>query len=237
MNDIAGLYRKYFIAMKDPPLISVVMPACNGESTIERAITSILTQTDPDIELIVVDDGSGDRTGPILAHHAVQDHRIRILTLSHGGIVQALNAGVEIARGRYIARMDSDDISLPGRLQRQCEHLDAHPTCGVVSCRVEIPPARQKRRWSIHEYVCVDDLCRVFKCNIDNFFCYSLLCPHTSHSFASLIEAATISCAASNEIRTSHYKPDDTLSGCERRPASAGAECSAYQWASPHSML
>ncbi|MBD3347015.1 MAG: glycosyltransferase [Chitinivibrionales bacterium] len=136
--------------MKDPPPISVVMPVCNGESTIERAITSILTQTGPDLELIVIDDGSGDRTGPIIAHLAEQDHRIRILTLPHGGIVGALNAGLNSARGRYIARMDTDDISLPRRLKLQSDYLDTHTACGLVSCLVDIPPARQDNRGYRH---------------------------------------------------------------------------------------
>ena len=100
-----------------PPKISVVMPVWNGEKYLRAALDSVLAQTFVDFELIVVDDGSTDGTLGILESYP--DPRIKILRLDHGGIVTALNRGVEAARGDWIARQDSDDISRPERFAQQ----------------------------------------------------------------------------------------------------------------------
>ncbi len=118
------------------PGISVVLPAWNAEATLGEAIASILAQTEPDFELIVLDDGSTDATAAIAAAAAARDPRVRPVWLPHGGIVAALNHGLALARGAYVARMDADDLSAPGRLAAQRQALDADPALGLVACLV-----------------------------------------------------------------------------------------------------
>lgn len=118
------------------PSVSVLLPVWNGAATLPAALDSLAAQTLPDWEAVVVDDGSTDGTWPLLRERARHDARIRPLRLPHGGIVAALNAGLVVARGRYVARLDADDTAHPERLARQAAWLDAHPETGLVSCRV-----------------------------------------------------------------------------------------------------
>jgi glycosyltransferase involved in cell wall biosynthesis len=118
------------------PSISVVMPVWNAEPTLAGAVESVLAQTEPDWELIAVDDGSTDASLTLLDTAARRDFRIRVLPGPHRGVVAALNRGLAAARGRLVARMDADDVALPARLARQRDHLDAHPDVGVVATRV-----------------------------------------------------------------------------------------------------
>ncbi len=120
-----------------PPVISVVMPAYNAAGTLPAAVGSICAQTWADWELIVVDDGSTDDTTEILATLARTEPRLVLVRQSHRGIVSALHAGLERARGRFVARMDADDLSHPDRLGEQVNYLDRHPEIGLVSCLVE----------------------------------------------------------------------------------------------------
>ncbi|MDB5099333.1 MAG: epsE 1 [Cyanobacteria bacterium RYN_339] len=118
------------------PATTVLLPAYQAAFTLEAAIASVLAQTDPDFELLVVDDGSTDGTGAIAA--ACADPRVRLVAIPHGGIVAALEAGLATARGRYIARMDADDLMRPDRLAVQRSLLVAGDY-GLVSCRVAHP--------------------------------------------------------------------------------------------------
>ena len=124
--------------MSDPessvgvPRVSVVMPVYNGARYLREAMASILDQTYGDLELIVVDDGSKDRSAAIARGFAGRDPRVRVLSRPNTGIVGALNDGLAMARGPLIARMDSDDVSLPGRLAAQVGFLDEHPECVAV---------------------------------------------------------------------------------------------------------
>lgn len=119
------------------PVISVILPVYNAEETLDSAVESIIQQTEENFECIVIDDGSTDRSASIIGRWASRDSRVRPLRMQHRGIVGALNAGLEAARGAYIARMDADDLSLPGRLERQKTFLEDHPEVGLVSCLVE----------------------------------------------------------------------------------------------------
>ena len=118
------------------PKISIVMPVRDAAETLPAALDSIRAQTFAVWELVVVNDGSTDETIRILSTVCRADARIRVLSLRRVGIVAALCAGCEAARGEFIARMDADDLMLPERLQRQAEFLHHHPHIGVVSCRV-----------------------------------------------------------------------------------------------------
>ncbi|HEX8622891.1 MAG TPA: glycosyltransferase family 2 protein [Allosphingosinicella sp.] len=116
-------------------LVSVVMPVLNGAEWLAEATESILAQTHRDLELIVVDDGSDDSSRDIAAAAAERDPRVRTLFLERNPLgtssARAANAGIALARGRYIARMDCDDIALPDRLSRQIEFLEAE---GLDGC-------------------------------------------------------------------------------------------------------
>lgn len=101
------------------PVVSVVLPAYNAERYIAASVRSILGQTFQDFELIVIDDGSADDTSPILEKLARGDSRIRLVSRENRGLVATLNEGIDLARGRWLARMDADDISLPGRFEQQ----------------------------------------------------------------------------------------------------------------------
>lgn len=107
------------------PKVSVMMAVRNGEPFLKEAVGSVLSQDGVDFEFVVVDDGSTDRSLEIL--EAWPDHRLRIVRNPEHGLVNALNLGLASVRGEYIARMDADDVCLPGRLARQMEVLDANP--------------------------------------------------------------------------------------------------------------
>ena len=114
------------------PRISVVLPVRNGAAFLEQALESVLSQTLRELELIVVDDGSTDRTPEILARAAVRDRRVRLLSGGSSGVVPALNEGCAAAAAPFIARLDADDVALPERLEQQVAVLDAHPEVGLV---------------------------------------------------------------------------------------------------------
>ncbi len=126
------------------PKVSVLMPAFNCEQHIREAIDSILDQSFEDFELLVVDDHSTDSTTSIIREYRKRDARIRsVLNAESKGIVGALNTGLGSARGEYIARMDADDISLPDRLRKQYEFLEAHRDIAVCGTNMELFGAQQ----------------------------------------------------------------------------------------------
>ena len=111
--------------------VTVLMSVYNGEKYLKEAIDSILNQTFNDFEFLVVNDGSTDKTEDIL--QAYDDLRIKIINNGKNiGLTKSLNKGLKLAKGEYIARMDADDISMPGRLEREVEFLDKNPAVGLV---------------------------------------------------------------------------------------------------------
>ncbi len=115
------------------PLISIIMPARNAGDFVVEAVKSIQHQTIPDWEFLIMDDGSMDDTGNILDEFAARDQRIQVFhNKSSKGISTSLNQLLRAAKGKYIARMDADDISLPYRFEKQIAYLDEHPD--VVAC-------------------------------------------------------------------------------------------------------
>jgi glycosyltransferase involved in cell wall biosynthesis len=119
------------------PAVSVLMGAYNAERTIRAAIESILTQTFADFEFIIVNDGSTDSTSAVLGEYAEFDGRVRVIEQANQGLTRSLIAGASRARGRYIARQDADDVSMPRRLQKQVEVLDAQADSVLVTSWVE----------------------------------------------------------------------------------------------------
>lgn len=113
-------------------VLSVIMPVYNAENTVIEALESLWNQTRPADEIIVIDDGSTDRTASILKDRK----EIRYIRMPHRGIVSTLNEGLKLARGNFIARMDADDISMPERFEKQIQLLDGNSDIGVASCLV-----------------------------------------------------------------------------------------------------
>lgn len=105
------------------PLISVILPVFNAEKYISAAILSVLKQDFSDFELVVIDDGSTDHSLSLIQEIALTDSRIRIITRPNQGLIYSLNEGISLAKGKWIARMDADDICLPNRFSKQLEWL------------------------------------------------------------------------------------------------------------------
>lgn len=128
------------------PLVTVLMPVYNGNLYLHAAIGSILGQSLADFELLIMDDGSTDDSLSII--QSFQDSRIRLFRHDEKlGLVSALNAGIENSRGSYIARMDSDDISLPDRLSKQVSFMESNPQIGVCGSWVRTIGERPGEVW------------------------------------------------------------------------------------------
>lgn len=112
------------------PTVTVLLPAYNAAAWLQAAVDSVLTQSFRDFELLVIDDGSKDATAEVLA--AYSDPRIRIVRHETNlGLVAALNHGIDLAKGKYIARMDADDVAHARRLERQVEFLEKYHDVGI----------------------------------------------------------------------------------------------------------
>jgi glycosyltransferase involved in cell wall biosynthesis len=123
--------------MNETPTISVILPVYNAAATIGRAIASVRKQTFVDWELIIVDDGSTDETLEVARKSIAGDGRISFVSIEHGGVAQAHNAGLAKARGMFIARTDADDEMFPERLKAQVGLLSERSELGGVGCLVE----------------------------------------------------------------------------------------------------
>ncbi len=117
------------------PVISVLMPVYNGEKYLNEAIDSILNQTYTDFEFIILNDGSTDRTEEIILSY--DDPRIvYVKNKENLQIVKTLNKGIALAKGKYIARMDADDISLPERFKKQVGFMEEHPHIDICGSAI-----------------------------------------------------------------------------------------------------
>jgi len=113
------------------PLVSVVMSVYNGASYVKEAIESILNQTYVHFEFLIINDGSTDSSLEII--YSFSDPRIKLIDNGvNKGLIYSLNKGLDEAQGKYIARMDADDISLPTRFEKQVAYLERHQTIGIV---------------------------------------------------------------------------------------------------------
>lgn len=114
------------------PIVSALMSVYNSERFLAAAVRSILEQTMTDIELVVVDDGSTDGSLAILKSFAAADPRVKLISRGNTGIARALNEGLAIAQGEFVAKMDADDVSLPDRFIKQIAFLREHPQVVAV---------------------------------------------------------------------------------------------------------
>ncbi|MGC2331283.1 MAG: glycosyltransferase family 2 protein [Candidatus Acidiferrales bacterium] len=140
------------------PLVSIGLPAFNCEKTLAVMIRSILNQTYGNWELLLIEDGSSDRTLEVAQEFS--DPRISVFTdRSHKGLVSRLNQAVAMGRGKYFARMDADDVAYPERLERQVEYQEEHPEidllgCGMLVFKGDGVAVGQRPTPETHEEIC-----------------------------------------------------------------------------------
>lgn len=152
------------------PPVSVVMAAYNAETYISAAVASILNQSYSNFELIVVNDGSTDRTGSIL--DAITDQRVTVIhSAANRGAAASLNRAIACAKGEWIAIHDADDLSAPNRLEAQVKQLQATPhsvgTGAFISCLLEEPGGSLSEEGYYNQ---VFDKRKIMKCRL--FMCY-----------------------------------------------------------------
>ena len=118
------------------PLVSVILPAYNAEKTLFESVQSIVKQTYNEWELLLINDGSKDNTDKVIKQFS--DKRIRYIENDgNKGLIYTLNRGISLSKGKYIIRMDADDISFPERIQCQVEYMENHPDTIVCGSYIE----------------------------------------------------------------------------------------------------
>ncbi len=147
--------------MKDNiPIVSVILPVYNGEDHLIACIESILYQTFKEFEFIIVDDASTDNTPQILQEFAMKDTRIRVVTHKENQKqTAAANTAIKNANGKYLARMDADDIALPTRFEKQVIYMEENPNIGLLGSWVDIIDDNEEilKVWHTHPsngYLC-----------------------------------------------------------------------------------
>ncbi|MDQ8021338.1 MAG: glycosyltransferase family A protein [Moraxellaceae bacterium] len=175
--------------------ISVLLPVYNGAPYIREALDSVLAQDHPSFEVIVINDGSTDDTATILASYT--DARLRIVHQENAGLAVTLHRGVELARGRFVARQDADDISQPGRLSLQHKYLLDRPDCGLVGTwsRIMVDGVVTDRR---HTHPTSNGELQMWQV-FDNFFV------HTAVMFRKDVALQ----AGNYPLEPEHYPPED----------------------------
>src|SRR5947207_2069934 len=116
------------------PKVSVIIPAYNRAEFLDTSVGSVLAQTFADLEVVIVDDGSGDETRKVCARLCAQDSRVRYIYQDNKGLPGARNTGIRAGRGEYIALLDSDDFWEPTKLARQLVLAEGDARIGVVYC-------------------------------------------------------------------------------------------------------
>jgi glycosyltransferase involved in cell wall biosynthesis len=117
------------------PLVSVIIPSYNGGLYIKEAVDSALSQTYQPVEVVVIDDGSADNTRQVLEPY-IESKKIFYIYQKNKGLSAARNTGIKNARGTYIALLDSDDIFLPTKIERQVNFMELHPKCDLCYCDI-----------------------------------------------------------------------------------------------------
>lgn len=147
------------------PRVTILMGVYNGQETIKAAVGSLLSQSFTDIEVLVVNDGSTDKTGQLLEE--IRDPRVIILTNAENiGLTRSLNRGLHIATGEFIARLDADDIAYPERIEKQLAWMESNPQAGVCGTYAEV----QGEVWGSRVS---SDECLIDWLLVDNIFVHS----------------------------------------------------------------
>jgi glycosyltransferase involved in cell wall biosynthesis len=138
------------ISQPAAPRLTVLLPVYDAEAFVAEAVESILAQSFRDFELLAIDDGSRDGSAALLDAFARRDPRVRVVRRPHAGLVATLNAGLALARGELIARMDADDVALPRRFERQVERLDRDPGLVCIGGAFEVIDSKGRRIDVVH---------------------------------------------------------------------------------------
>lgn len=145
------------------PMISVVMPVYNAEKYVAEAVDSILQQTYSDFEFIIIDDCSTDSSYKILQEYAAKDQRIKLYRNEiNSKLPKTLNFGISQSKGKYIARMDADDISLPERFAKQVEFMESHPEIGVCGSNCKIYSEDMNKLIKSTQYPLLSEMIRIY---------------------------------------------------------------------------
>lgn len=132
--------------MVDQPLISVIIPCYNAEKYVEESVRSIIHQTYDNLEIIVINDCSTDKTGSILKNLAKEDSRINYIeNIENLKLPRTLNKGIGLAKGEYIARMDADDIAISNRIEKQMNFLYSNPDIDLIGSNVQSIDSQGKK--------------------------------------------------------------------------------------------
>jgi hypothetical protein len=151
------------------PLVSIVLPVYNCEQYLGDAVESLIVQSFSSFELIIIDDGSTDRSPDIIG--SFNDERIRVFRQANQGLAATLNRGISLARGKYIARQDQDDLSRPDRISLQVAYMEGHPDCVLLGSWAQIMEAdRLVERFHRHP---VDELLLRYQLLFNNPFVHS----------------------------------------------------------------
>ena len=137
--------------MSSQPLVTIVMPAYNAAPYIAESLDALLTEDYPQLEIVIVDDGSTDDTAEIARRYVRKDSRIHLVTQPNSGVCSARNRGIREARGEYILPVDADDILLPGFIAWAVGQMEQYPKVKVVVPRAEFFGARQGE-WRLPAY-------------------------------------------------------------------------------------
>ncbi len=150
------------------PLVSVLLPVFNAEKTIQNAVSSILNQSYSNFELLIINDGSEDASLNIVT--AFKDDRIRIISFeTNKGLVYALNKGINAAQGKYVFRMDADDISLKDRILKQVKFLENRNEIGILGTGFISVNSQAKNKeisyFPSHNEICFRHLYQIHLCH------------------------------------------------------------------------
>lgn len=196
------------INTSDLPLVTVLMPVYNAEEFVGTAIKSILDQTYTNFELLVIDDGSTDKSAEVI--NAPDDSRIRYVKNDvNVKLITTLNKGIKLAKGKYIARLDADDIAEKTRLEEQVEFMEANPSVGLSgtwytafgtkNSTVRNPTSNQDIRYMMLYQCAIIHPSTIFRTSVirDNDLFYNMDYPHAEDyelwcRFAEVSELANI---------------------------------------------
>jgi glycosyltransferase involved in cell wall biosynthesis len=152
------------------PLISVILPVYNAENYINESIESILAQSLTDFELIIINDGSKDKSADIIKSYS--DARIVYIEQQNMGLANTLNKALSIAKGKYIARQDNDDISCKDRFKKQVEFLETNPSIALLGTWAKIIDEQGNDTGRSHKHTCNSDYLKL-ELVFDNPFVHS----------------------------------------------------------------
>lgn len=154
--------------------LSIIMPVYNGQKYLEESIKSILNQSYRDFEFIIIDDGSTDNSINIIKNYAKKDKRIRYISRENRGIVSTLNECIKLSKGKYIVRMDADDISNTNRIEKQYNYLKKN-NLEIVFTNIEVIGDIK-----LYDKKTVENIHNNWDCSVERFMYGYLFCHPTA---------------------------------------------------------